>query len=416
MPLGKGVPSDILQTGTAVHIAICDNSGHAFPIQLSRELARRRHQVLHLHFAEFQSPKGPLSRRQEDPETLEIAPISLGKPFAKYSFVARRSQEIEVGKRTWKRINEFKPDVVLGGNLPLDALRQTLRGCLRADRPFVLWVQDIYSIAIRQVLTKRYGVIGGMLGSYYGHMEASALASSAAIVVIADDFVSVIRNDFGVAADNIHVIENWAPLDEIVPREKTNAWAVEQQLAGREVVLYTGTLGIKHDPALILQLAAALQSRPKTTVIVMSEGPSAEWLAAQVKASNLQNLRMLPYQSFDRYANVLGSADVLIAILEADAGRFSAPSKILSYLCAGRPIVLSAPPENLAFRIVNESQAGMSIPAHDRDGFIAAVRSFLDDPEARASAGRQGRAYAERAFDIKAIGDRFEGILAAAAR
>ena len=398
-----------------MRIAICDNSGHAFPIQLSRELARRQHQVLHLHFAEFQSPKGPLSRREEDPETLAVAPISLGKPFAKYSLVARRSQEIEVGKRTWKRINEFKPDVVLGGNLPLDALRQILRGCRRTNRPFVLWVQDIYSVAIRQVLTKRYGVIGRVLGSYYRRMEASALASSAAIVVIADDFVSAITSDFGLTADNVHVIENWAPLDEIVPREKTNAWAVEQHLVGREVVLYTGTLGMKHDPALILQLAEALQSRPNATVIVTSEGPSAEWLEAQARAKNSQNLRVLKYQSFEHYADVLGSADVLIAILQADAGRFSVPSKILSYLCAGRPIVLSAPAENLAFRIVNEAQAGMTIPAHDRDGFIAAVRSFLDDPNACARAGRHGRAYAERALGIKAIGDRFESILAAAA-
>ena len=37
------------------------------------------------------------------------------------------------------------------------------------------------------------------------------------------------------------------------------------------------------------------------------------------------------------------------------------------------------------------------------------------DAEGRARAGRNGRAYAERTFEIRAIADRFEGILLGAA-
>ena len=394
-----------------MRIAVCDNSGHPFQIQLSRELARRQHSVLHLHFAEFQTPKGPLSLRQDDPQALEIAPISLGRPFAKHSLITRRFQEIEVGKRTSQRIQQFAADVVLGANLPIDALNQLLRGCRRARRPFVLWLQDIYSIAIRQLLSKKYGPGGRALGAYYRGMERNALAASAAIVVIGDDFVSAIRENFGLATDNVHVIENWAPLDEITPRAKSNAWATQQQLTGKEVVLYTGTLGMKHDPALILQLASALRSRPQAIIVVTSEGPSADWLKKEAVARKLHNVRVLPFQPFEIYADVLGTADVLIAILQAEAGRFSVPSKILSYLCAGRPIVLSAPPENLASRTVARARAGAAIRADDAAGFVSAVQSFLTDPEKHAAAGRSGRAYAERTFEIGAIADRFETIL-----
>jgi colanic acid biosynthesis glycosyl transferase WcaI len=400
--------------GSPVRIAICDNSGHAFTIQLSRELARRQHSVLHLHFAEFQSPKGPLLPRKDDPATLRIAPISIARPFAKHSLITRRFQEAEVGKRTWERIHAFAPDVVLGANLPIDALRQLLLGCRRTGRPFVLWLQDIYSIAIRQLLTKKYGVIGRALGAYYWRLEKNALAASAAVVVIADDFVSAIRDNFGLPTGNVHVIENWASLDEITPRPRTNDWAVQQQLTAREVVLYTGTLGMKHDPTLILRLAEALRDRPQGMIVITSEGPSADWLKKEAVARKLHNISVLPFQPFEIYADVLGSADVLIAILEAEAGRFSVPSKILSYLCAGRAIVLSAPPENLASRTLAKSGAGMAIRADDAEGFIAAVESLLADPERRALAGRNGRAYAERTFEIGAIADRFEAILTVA--
>jgi hypothetical protein len=166
------------------------------------------------------------------------------------------------------------------------------------------------------------------------------------------------RNEFGLSTSNVHVIENWAPLADISVRPKSNAWAVEQQLAEREVVLYSGTLGLKHDPALLLQLAEALRSRPQALIVVTSEGPSADAVQKDAAAMKLQNIRVLPFQPFETYADVLGSADVLIGILQADAGRFSVPSKILSYLCAARPIVLSAPAENLASRTVTAAGAG----------------------------------------------------------
>jgi colanic acid biosynthesis glycosyl transferase WcaI len=394
-----------------MRIAICDHSGHAFPLQLSRELARRQHAVLHLHFAEFQSPKGALALRNGDPATLEIAPVSLGRTFAKYSLIARPFQEIQVGHRSWQRIKRFEPDVVLGCNLPLHALWQVLRGCRRSSRPFVFWQQDIYSIAITRILTKKLGPIGRLLGAYYRRVEGRAVRASAAVVVIADDFLNAIRDDFGLSGDNVHVIENWAPVEEISARSKGNAWAVKQQVAGCDVVLYTGTLGMKHDPGRILQLAHALRARPNTVVVVTSEGPSAAWLQSQARAMQLQNLRVFPFQPFELYPEVLGSADVLIAILEPDAGQFSVPSKILSYLCAERAIVLSAPPENRAFRTIRDSQGGIAVPADNQDGFIAAVRSFLDDPDARGRAAISGRRYAERTFDIGRIGDCFESIL-----
>ena len=45
-------------------------------------------------------------------------------------------------------------------------------------------------------------------------------------------------------------------------------------------------------------------------------------------------------------------------MLNEDAGKFSVPSKILNYLCAGKPIILSAPSDNLASQMIIESKAG----------------------------------------------------------
>jgi colanic acid biosynthesis glycosyl transferase WcaI len=394
-----------------VRIYVCDYSGHPFQVQLSRELARRGNKVVHSYFSDFQTPKGRLQIEPGDPPSLEISPLTLGKPFKKYGLVERRFQEIRVGNAIAERIAKFHPDIVIGCNLPIDALGKVVGLCSRKKYPFIFWQQDIYSKAIKDLLSERLGVAGWMIGRYYQFLESSAANRSAAVVIIADDFRNTLEKEFGVSGDRIHIVENWAPLDEISPRPKANEWARQQGLSDCDVVLYTGTIGLKHNPELILAVAKALGERPRTRVIVTSEGPYANWLEREAKSIPGEPLRVLPFQAFGSYSDVLGTADVLIAVLEQDAGTFSVPSKILSYLCSARPIVLSAPPENLASRIINRANAGYAVAVEDVPNFVGAIKGLLDNPADRTALGKNGRAFAEETFDIGRIADRFSAIM-----
>jgi glycosyltransferase involved in cell wall biosynthesis len=97
--------------------------------------------------------------------------------------------------------------------------------------------------------------------------------------------------------------------------------------------------------------------------------------------------------------------------LEADAGVFSVPSKVLSYLCAARPVLLAVPAENLAARIVAENGAGLVVEPSDLAGFCTAARQFAESQDHRETCGRAARQYAESHFDIGRICDQFEKIL-----
>src|SRR3974390_3494850 len=127
-------------------------------------------------------------------------------------------------------------------------------------------------------------------------------------------------------------------------------------------------------------------------------------------------MRVLPFQPFSSYSQVLGSADILLSMIEPAAGIFSVPSKVLSYFCAGRALVLSAPKENLAARTVVEVGAGRCVDPCDHEAFCSAVINYLDNPERSLADGRKGRTYAENTFAIKAITDRFEAVLNDAGR
>ena len=205
------------------------------------------------------------------------------------------------------------------------------------------------------------------------------------------------------------MIENWAPVNEITPLPHDNDWKRQQGLSGKTVILYSGTLGLKHNPALLSRTALHYQGlgRDDVVMVVATQGLGAEFLRKEVEARGIRNLKVLPWQPYERLAEVLSSADILTAIIEPDAGLFSVPSKILSCLCAGRPVVAAIPADNLAARTLQKSRAGLIVEPGDEAGFIARLDRLLDDSALRAEMGRCGRAYAEQHFDITRIAGRF---------
>jgi colanic acid biosynthesis glycosyl transferase WcaI len=108
--------------------------------------------------------------------------------------------------------------------------------------------------------------------------------------------------------------------------------------------------------------------------------------------------------------DVLGAADVLVVLLEAEAGVFSVPSKVLTSLCVGRPILAAMPTENCGARTIVSAHAGIVLDPGDPDVLVKGAQA-MRDPAARARMGAAGRAYAERAFAIEPITDRFEAVL-----
>jgi colanic acid biosynthesis glycosyl transferase WcaI len=395
-----------------MRIVVHDYSGHPFQVQLSRELARRGHEVLHLHFAGFQTPKGALVRRSDDPPSFTVEAIDLDRPFAKYRFVRRLFQERQLGRVLAQRISVFHPDVVISANAPLDVQVGAYHAARSAEAAFIFWLQDVYSHAIARHLRRKLPGLGHLAALRFIALERSLLRKADRVVAITDDFRPLLQR-WNVAPERVITVENWAPLDDIEPRPKGNPWARENGLRDRHVILYSGTLGLKHNPALLLEVAKRLQvEEPEARLVVVSEGLGADWL--RERGRNLATLVQLPFQPFDRLADVIGTADVAIAILEPDAGVFSVPSKVLTYFAAGRPVIAAIPEENLAARLITGNGAGLVVSPFDPRGLATACIDLLAREDDRREMGRRARAYAESAFDIGKIADRFEAVLRAA--
>lgn len=392
-------------------ILVHDYAGHAFPTSLSRALADRGHQVVHAFAGSLQTPRGDLQRRQDDPAGLEFREIPMDPdyPRYKYSFLRRRQMEVRYGHAAADFVRSWKPDAVLSGNTPTETQEPLTRATVAAGGRFYYWVQDFYSLAVDQLLRKKLPLVGGWIGAWYRHLDRRQFGRSAGVVAITGDFTPILAEQFGVPVERVSVVPNWAVIEELPALPKDNAWSRRHGLHEKFVFLYSGTIGMKHNPALILELARHFRDESDVEIVVVSEGIGADWLRRE--GADLPNLRLLPYQDFAELPMVLASGDVLLGILEEEAGIFSVPSKTLSYLCAGRPLLLAVPPANLAARITREEEAGITIAPRDVAGLLAAARRLREDAGERAALGANARAYAERTFPIERTAALFERIL-----
>lgn len=397
-----------------MRILVHDYAGHAFPTSLSRALAARGHDVVHAFAGSLQTPRGDLRRREDDPETLEFREIPMDPdyPRYKYSFFRRRSMEIRYGHAAAEFIRQWKPEAVLSGNTPTETQEPLTRATLDTGGRFFYWVQDFYSLAVDKLLRKKLPVAGRWVGAWYRWLDRRQFKRSTGVVAITGDFAPILSGEFGVDPSRVSVVPNWAVIEELPALPKENDWARRHGLQDKFVFLYSGTIGMKHNPALILELARRFEKDPEVAVVVISEGIGADWLRTESEKAGIGNLLLLPYQDFSELPLVLASGDVLIGILEEEAGIFSVPSKTLSYLCAARPILLAVPPENLAARITRENDAGLTVPPRDLPGFLEAAEKLRNSPELCQRLGKNARDYAERTFPIDRTAGLFERILA----
>jgi colanic acid biosynthesis glycosyl transferase WcaI len=387
-------------------IMVHDYCGHPGQIQLSRQLASRGHDVIHIYYADNHGPKGAFAR-PGDPASLRVIGIRLERIVAQTALVARLFNDLTYGRRVAEFVRQMKPDVIISGNTPPDAQGAILKACKSEQISFVYWVQDIYSIALTKLLAKQFGLAGSAIGWYYRWLDRHQFRKSDAIVVITEDFAPLAAA-WGGSEAKVTIIENWGALDDCPAGIKDNNWSRAHSLHDNFTFLYSGTLGRKHNPMLLHKLAQ--EFGPDAAVTVVAQGVGMKQLEATNEAHRADALRLLPLQPVEQYADVLATADVLVATIETDAGTFAVPSKVLSYLCAGRPILLAAPGENLAARTVARANAGIVVDPADEAGFLAAAGQLRGDPKLRARLGANGRAYAERTFDLTRIADQFDTV------
>lgn len=306
-----------------------------------------------------------------------------------------------------RKLREEAPEAVLAGNLAIGSAAPLAKACRAAGIPYIHWLQDIYGTAAQVILKRRLGTAGLFAGTLMTAAEKRVWRTSAGVISICDDFLHDLTAA-GVDPAHVITIPNWAPIEELPLASKDNRWAAKHGLTDKFVFLYSGTLGLKHSPGHLLALAQHFNGNSRVRIAVCSQGLGADLLKEQITSLGLTNLLVLPFQNYEDMPSVFASADVLTVLLEKEAGRYSVPSKTLSYMCAAKPILASTPSDNLVSRLISTHQMGIVTDPDNPTAFVGAAEAMAQQPDRLKLQGSNARRYAENNFPIALVAPRFQ--------
>jgi len=382
-----------------MRIVVLDYSGHIPQADLARNLAKLGHNLRHMYCSDYVSGRGAVERELTDPKDLEFLSISIKKDFNRYNPIERLKHELAISKEFWAKIQEFNPDHTIFSNVPLFAMSRLAKKMKNNNRPYLFWWQDVYSIAIGEAFRK-FGPFTWPLRQYLIRLEKNILREAKSVVAISSNFEPIYRS-WKQDIKKFSMYPNWTPINLFPHQEPSTANSTQK------IVVYAGTLGMKHRPELLLHLADNAEFKKLGgVVVVVSQGQGRELLQ---KSENIrENIVLKNFLTIPELGQLFVDASVLIAVLEPEASLFSVPSKIMSYLSAGKPIVASIDPNNASAKIIQETGAGIVIsPDDEAANFFYAVNKIISNKKLAISMSDAGRKYSAEHFNSRMAAEFF---------
>jgi len=277
---------------------------------------------------------------------------------------------------------------------------------------FVFHVQDLQPDAAVGL-----GMIrpGRLVRALY-RLEALAYAKAAVVSGISHGMMAAFLRK-GVPVAKCVLLPNWLRLPVAAAPGAMDRAAARQHFgaAGSTVLaFYAGNLGRKQSLEILVEAAGRLAEQPPAggngvRLVIAGDGAARPALELGLRRHLAADVQLMPLLSDGEYAALLGAADVALITQAAGTGQFFFPSKLLSVLAAGLPVIAVADEDSELARAVRDGGFGCVVAPGDADGLASALRQL---GEARAPlAGWAARTGWVRRFSRESILPRFERML-----
>jgi glycosyltransferase involved in cell wall biosynthesis len=299
-----------------------------------------------------------------------------------------------LGSRT--AVRGHRPDLVLGVTPSLAGAAAAAALAARRGVPLGLVVQDLVGKAAGQSGIRG----GGRLAARVSELEAGVLRRAALVGCISDSFRPSLLA-MGLPAERVRPLPNYTRL-ATTDTGRDEARRLLGWPADRRIVLHTGNMGLKQDLGNVVRAAGLGRDRGRDDLLFILLGDGNDRPAVQRLAGGTANVRFVEPVPDQLYPLALAAADCLLLNERRSVRDMCLPSKLTSYLAAGRPIVAATAAAGEAARQVLAAGAGLVVPPARPDQLLDAVVRVVDDPAGGAAYGTAGQRYAALHLSVEA--------------
>ncbi len=298
-------------------------------------------------------------------------------------------------------------DLILCVSPPLQlALTAFLVGAIHRA-PVVLLVKDLVpDVALSVGLMEE-----GKTVKLARKLERFVYGRSDSIILIGQALVDNLLAK-GVSPDKLVLIPDWVDTAHVRPLPRENAFRESQHIeSDRFLVLHAGNMGAKQGLETLIDAAEQLAAEQDVLFLLVGEGSEKAQLERHAADRQLLNVRFLPLQAIDTVPWMLAAADAVALVQRAEVLDAVVPSKLLTYMAAGRSVIVSANPASAAATTVAQVKCGIAVPPGDDEALAGAIYHLKQNPSDSSAMGQRGRTHAEDNYAREVVLDRYRGHL-----
>lgn len=287
-----------------------------------------------------------------------------------------------------------RPDVIYGNTWPIFAQGLLALVCFLRRIPLVMSVQDIYPETL--LAQGRASKLQFIYSGFLRWLDTKVAQSCAAIVVISEQFRKIYTGDRKISAQRVHLIPNW--MDECQVQLSSGDEVIRKMHdipINAFLVVYAGNINFTSGLDSVILAFQELNAQAYIYLLIAGEGSML---------SNYENLAQdieNPHVCFhtpwleSETSSLLSAADLLILPTQGEQAMFSVPSKLISYMLAGRPILSCVNEKSEVARVIHAAQCGWTIPRTSPEVVSEKLSWLAKRPrEELEEYGKRGRNYA----------------------
>lgn len=166
------------------------------------------------------------------------------------------------------------------------------------------------------------------------------------------------------------------------------------------IFLYGGNLGRPQDVGYIVECLKACETIADICFVIAGSGTDQHILQEYIDQEHPSHVKLMSQMPTDDYEKMVRCCDVGLIFLDHRFTIPNFPSRFLSYLDAGLPVLAATDCNTDIGNVIREGGFGAWCESVGTEQFVCCVREFLDEDK-RKQMGLRARAYLEQHYTVK---------------
>lgn len=194
------------------------------------------------------------------------------------------------------------------------------------------------------------------------------------VIVLSSDMERTLRQRRGGAALRIIVLNNFS-----LPSEQFGDQVSPIDCSPNKLtVLFAGNIGRFQGLETAIEAMASIRDRADIEMILMGEGISKKKLQ-ELAESRKARVRFIGHQSIEMAKEVMRRTDLGFVSLVPGLYRYAYPSKTMTYLEQGCPLIIAVESDSELARSADTEKFGFCVPVNDHHALASLLTRLADD-------------------------------------